>query len=251
MKKIGYHFCLFIVFGIASVILLTFITYWNPISNLIFYITIFFLVHLIYYLLSKKINIDKIHNKILTISSIVIVLIIFFSIIFCISDYIFLKVNKKPLFSHQNISWSFGDNKPTASVYSGLGYKLVDCDVCQKEVYLMPLGIGRYPYEYYDCEYNNDFYQFTFADGTIKDISKRYETEELEEKNLFNEFENCGYEYFEFNNKYEVSSWCDLSDATIEEIKLLYPNIKSLTRKEFIEEFEKENKNFKCKLKKY
>lgn len=251
MKKLSYHFCLFIVLGIASVLLLTFITYWNPFYSLIFYIIMFFLVKLIYYLLSKKITIDKTRNKILTISSIVIVLIIFFSLIFCVSDYIFLKVNKKPFFSHQNMGWSIGDNKPTAAVYSGLGYKIVECDVCQKEVYLMPLGIGRYPYEYYDCEYNNDLYQFTFADGNIKDISERFETEELEENNLFNEFENCGYDYMEYNNKYEVSSWCDLSGYTIEEIKLLYPNIKSLTRNEFIKEFENENENFKCKLKKY
>lgn len=266
-KKCAFHLLAFIIFGLIYFVFLQF--FWNDWCGFIFYGVIFGLVELIYYYVNKKTKfLTNTKNKIILIASVVIILFILFGILFGIADYMIAKNGKKPIFSKQKVTWAEGQNETTAAVYFGLGYKLVVCNVCEKDrsLYVMPFGIGEYPYEYLNCNEKQDSYQYIFLGGKLKSISQKniitYNNitilnaeDEKNYENEINEFNNitgCGSEFTKNNdNTYTVEKWCDLSELSKDDIQKLYPHEKDqleLTRKELVKLYKKNNENMECEL---
>jgi hypothetical protein len=107
--------------------------------------------------MSKKTKLfTKKRNKIILIIPTIIVSTVLLGSILGTVDYIMVRNGRPPLFTFMSYEYSKeelsvendgGSHERfrfTADEYYGLGYKLVVCDSCEKDVYFMPLGIGTY-----------------------------------------------------------------------------------------------------------
>ncbi len=205
-------------------------------------------------------------SKFLLIISIIISLLIIFSTIFCVFDYIIAKNMKTTLFSRQRVSWVLSDNETSASVYFGLGYKIAVCSICEKNesVYIMPFGIGDYPIEYMTCSSTQENYEdeYTFVG---KKLNTLYQTKTLSAKDVELIKEDYENEVKDINNTkgcygalektgetYKLWKNCTLSEMSDDDFQKIYGTTKDkmiFSRKELTKLLEKDDSTINCKLK--
>lgn len=121
-------------------------------------------------------------KKILKVIGIVLLSLVLLGVVFGTIDYIRAKNNKVPIFSFRSYGFSeeevyvedgnseYSGVRYGATEYYGLGYKIVVCYSCNKDVYFMPLYIGTYAWfigmpvdklngKWFDA-YSNDLYLY-------------------------------------------------------------------------------------------
>lgn len=200
------------------------------------------------------------------ITLIIIVLIISFVPIFAFIDYQCLKKGKTPIFSKIRKSYHTVDinpyheegklTNPTAVIYFGFGYKLVSCSFCKNKIYLMPLGIGNYPYHEVICSQkdnqNNEITTtYIFKDNLLTSIA--YTQIKTENNNELLDF-GCNSAFTEEINNlgnliYTTAYNCDLEVMSENNLKLAQKNnwfYYNLNKKELLKKVKSKNKNIKC-----
>lgn len=213
-------------------------------------------------------------KKIIKVILIVVASLVLLATIFGIVDYTRAKNGKKPIFTFlwfsvntfdveivgQENSYSKGG---ISTIYSGLAYKIITCDFCEKKVSFLPLGIGNYPYTTLTCTKDKESNHYRFIDQKLETITrtlvisdKDIDDVESYEKEFYkiDEIKGC-YGTFtkEMNSSgittYTTSEFCDLNKMSNKDIKIIYGDKVSLskTQKEVIKEYEDNNPDFKCK----
>lgn len=219
--------------------------------------------------------------KIILIISIVIASIAILGTIFGIVDYNRVMKGEDPIFSKSRLSYQFFDvtpigeyeepkenNNHAATIYYGLGYKLVACDFCENSVYIMPFGVGTYPFSVLTCTQDstiNDksILKYTFMDGRLDTISTTHiikdeditdEESYRKEFNKINDVTGCWGDFTKNTNLSGVVSYtavkgCDLSKMSDNDIQTIYKTDRDLleqTRDEIINNHKKDNPTMKC-----
>lgn len=145
------------------------------------------------------------------------------------------------------------------SVYSVVGYKIIKCDDCTKSVYIMPLGIGKYPSEFYSCvgiDYPKNSNDLSFNEGYLETISSTLVMEgnfnEPEEDVLdLNNTAGCYEKKIENKDQtLTVTRTCNLSQMSDEDINRVYGQTRDklkLTKKEISKLFKSEDSDMLCK----
>ena len=218
-------------------------------------------------------------KKIIKVILIVVAGVVLLSTVFGIVDYTRAKNGKKPIFTFLwftvntfDVEIAGQENSESkggvSTVYSGLGYKIVTCDFCEKKVSFLPFGIGDYPYTTLTCTKNDkQTYHYRFTDGKLETITSTHimlekdidDVESYEKEfNKINNVNGCNGTFSEKMNSsgitsYTANEFCDLSKMSDEDIKLVYKDKISLrkTKKEIIKEYKDNNPSIKCKTERY
>ena len=131
-------------------------------------------------------------------------------IIFGTIDYIFAKNGKTPIFKIKSVGYTkenlflentgyrYGGLRYNATEYYGLGYKVVVCDSCDKQVYFMPFGIGTYAW---------------FIGVPIDKLNGRWF--HATNNDIYLMFDGVGYYTFTVNSKLKEEGKYNLEDDSV------------------------------------
>lgn len=82
-------------------------------------------------------------KKEIKITLIILASLVLIGVIFGFTDYMRLKNNKKPIFTYRNAN-IYNETILLGTEYFGLGYSIIDCDKCTKQLYFNPLYLSSF-----------------------------------------------------------------------------------------------------------